>query len=241
MLSNNKFICSKNFLILIVFAILLFIFCSGQQSSKPKETILAGVGDKTISLNEYLRRAEYTIRPPYCRRNHNLDKKIIINSLIAEKLLSIEAGDSNAFIALEKMQRYLRGRREQSMRQWLYNEEAVKKATIDTAGILEILELAGRKYEISYLNLPDSTLVEEMRAQIKEGLSFEQVCYNLTGLDSLPQRQVEWSENEHDRLLDSLFAAPLQKNQVVGPVRIADDRFIIMQINGWMDRPPCYH
>ena len=40
-------------------------------------TILAKVGNKIIYVNDFYRRAEYTIRPPYCKHDGNIDKKII--------------------------------------------------------------------------------------------------------------------------------------------------------------------
>ncbi len=237
MFSRNRVDRLKMRLFFVLFALALFCACGKEKAIEPKENILAKIGDKTISVNEFIRRAEYTIRPPYCQGNHNLDKKIVLNSLIAEKLLSYEAGDSNAFIASDRIQRYLRGRREQSMRQWLYQEEALKKATIDTARALEVLDVAGRRYNISYFNLPDSNFIAEMKREMRNGRSYEEVYHNVTGVDSLPQRQVEWSVNEHDRILDSLFMEPLQKNQIVGPVKTAEDEYLLIKINGWIDRP----
>lgn len=151
--------------------------------------------------------------------------------------MSFEAGDSNAFIASDRIQRYLRGRREQSMRQWLYQEEALKKATIDTARALKVLDVAGRRYKISYFNFPDSNFIAEMKREMKRGRSYEEVYFDVTGLDTLPQRQVEWSAHEHDRILDSLFMEPLQTNQIVGPVKTAEDEYLLIKINGWIDRP----
>jgi hypothetical protein len=60
-------------LFLVLFALALFCACGKEKGIEPKENIPAKIGDKTISVNEFIRRAEYTIRPPYCRGNHNLD------------------------------------------------------------------------------------------------------------------------------------------------------------------------
>ncbi|MBD3386317.1 hypothetical protein GF407_15510 [candidate division KSB1 bacterium] len=237
MLSRNEVERVKMRLYFIIFALALCCFCGKEKAVEPEEKILVKIDDKSISVNEFIRRAEYSIRPSYCGGSHNLDKKIVLNSLIAEKLLSIQAGDSNAFITSDRIERYLRGRKEQSMRQWLYQEEGLRKATIDTARALKVLDVAGRRYNISYFNLPDSTFIAGMRREMRQGRSYEEVYYNFTGLDSLPQRQVEWSVNEHDHILDSLFMAPLQKNQIVGPVRTAEDEYLLLKINGWVDRP----
>jgi len=53
--------------------------------------VLAKVGSRTITLQDFIRRAEYSIRPLYCRQANYIHKKIILNSLIAEKLFALEA------------------------------------------------------------------------------------------------------------------------------------------------------
>jgi hypothetical protein len=216
----------------------LLISCGKQKIIEPKEKILVKIGDKSISVDEFIRRAEYTVRPPYCRGNYNLDKKIVLNSLIAEKLMAMEAGDSNPYVMSKNIQAYLRGRREQTMRQWLYEEEALKKAVIDTAQARKTFKVAGRKYKISYFNIPDSALAYQINAEMRyQGKSFKDVYMEKTGLDTLPHREVEWSVNEHDLVLDSLFSAPLYKNQVVGPIKIDKNQYMMMTVDGWIDRP----
>ncbi|MBN1559380.1 hypothetical protein JW998_03975 [candidate division KSB1 bacterium] len=232
---------SPSFPIQILFLIagLASLFTCGKPSiEEPPEKILVEIGDKTISVDEFIRRAEYSVRPPYCRGVHNLDKKIILNSLIAEKLMSLEAGDANEFITHANIQAYLRGRREQLMRQWLYEEQARNKVVLDTARVQQSVQVAGRRYTISYFNLPDGDLVSHMANEVRtDGASFEELYFELTSLDTLPRREVEWSPHEHDLILDSLFSRPLVKNQIVGPIKIADDQHMLIKIDGWIDRP----
>jgi hypothetical protein len=74
---------------------ILFFFTSCGTKEDDNEVILAKIGNKNISADEFIRRAEYTIRPPYCNGNSKIHKKIVLNSLIAEKLMSLEAGEQN--------------------------------------------------------------------------------------------------------------------------------------------------
>jgi len=220
-----------------MFSLLLLISCSTEEIIEPEEEILVKIADKSISVSEFIRRAEYTVRPPYCRGDHNLDKKIVLNSLIAEKLMAIEAGDTNSFIMNERIQMYLRGRKEQAMRQWLYEKEAMEKVELDSAQILNTVRVAGRRYKVSYFNVPDSLFAYQMNRQIREkNRLFEDVYCEATGLDTLPKKEVEWSFNEHDAILDSLYSEPLQKDQVIGPVKIDKNEFMLIKINGWIDR-----
>ncbi len=152
--------------------------------------------------------------------------------------MAIEASDTNKFIVNDKIQAYLRGRKEQVMRQWLYEKEGLEKVVLDTAKILKTVKVAGRKYKIAYFNLPDSSLIYQMSHEIKgKNRTFEDVYFEMTGLDTLPQREVEWSAHEHDLILDSLFSEPLIKNQVIGPIKGAENGYLMMKVNGWIDRP----
>ena len=227
----------RNIATAIIIILMLFIQSCTQKNEEPEEKILVKIGKGTISVDEFIRRAEYTVRPPYCRGNQNLDKKVIINSLIAEKLMSIEATDTNSFITNERIQGYLRGRKEQAMRLWLYEKEAREKVQLDSAKIWNTVRVAGRRYKISYFSIPDSIFAREVNNEIRDkNQSFEEVFSDFIGSDSLPKREVEWSSQEEDKILDSLYSKPLLKNQVVGPVKISNDHYIMMKINGWIDR-----
>jgi len=228
----------SRFIIVVLLELITIVFCDKQKHIEPTEKILIKIGDKSISVDEFIRRAEYTVRPPYCRGNHNLDKKIIVNSLVAEKLMAIEAGESNAFITHDKIRAYLRGRKEQLMRQWLYEKEGLEKVVLDTVKLKNTVRVAGRKYKITYFNIPDSRLMVQMYDEIRDkAKTFEEVYHEIYGLDTLPQREVEWSNHEHDMILDSLFSEPLRKNQIVGPIKVAENEYLMMKVNGWIDRP----
>ena len=64
----------------IQFLIILFLILScAENTSVPEEVILARVGDKLITIQDFIRRSEYTIRPDYCRQDNYIHKKIILN------------------------------------------------------------------------------------------------------------------------------------------------------------------
>ena len=73
----------------------IFLFHCSNQHHTPEDQVLVYVGEKTITIQDFIRRSEYTIRPVYCRQSNYVHKKIILNSLIAEKLLAIEMEDQN--------------------------------------------------------------------------------------------------------------------------------------------------
>ena len=100
--------------------LLAFIACSKDSSSNISSVdILAKVGDKIITLDDYYNRAEYTIRPLYCKGNLYIHKKIILNNLIAEKLLSLDSEMNDYKINSKALESFIKGRKEQAMRKML--------------------------------------------------------------------------------------------------------------------------
>ena len=154
--------------IYVLLAGLSFIIsCGTPEQGEPEESVLVEIGDVTISVSEFIRRAEYTIRPPYCKGSNNLDKKIVINSLFAEKMFDLEATDTNKVVSSERVQLYLQGLKEQAMRQWLYSKVADEKVELDSAAILKTVKVAGRTYKLSYFSLPDSSLAYQTNSLLR--------------------------------------------------------------------------
>lgn len=226
-----------NVFIIIIITINI-ISCAKEEVEQPDEIILAKIGDKTISKSEFIRRAEYTVRPPYCRSSLGAHKMIVLNSLIAEKLFSIEAGDTNKFITHPRIQNSLLGRKEQAMRQWQYHVKASSKVELDTAAIATTLKWSERKYNITYLNIPDSTVASLAYQQLSQNPDrFDEILTEEYGLEEIPQREVQWHDSEHDAILDALFSGPLNRDQILPPVETNDGEYLIVKINGWIRTP----
>ena len=80
----------------------IFYFCSCENSNNKSTVInnvnnnlLTTIGDREITVNDFIKRCEYVPRPNYCKNNNYVHKKIALNSLIAEKLLAIEYEKKN--------------------------------------------------------------------------------------------------------------------------------------------------
>lgn len=229
---NNKF---TSICILILF-IMPFSFCSKKQSPKPKEIILAKVGDQTISLNEFIGRAEYTIRPKYCNDNNNIHKKIVLNSIIAEKLFAIEAGDSNELAKSEHFQRFIEGRKQQAMRQWLYHKKGIEKVKLDESEVKKNYQLAGRKYRVNYFNTNNDSLANIISDRLRDKKqAFNDVYFEISGLDTIPEREVDYNIRESEIVHNALFKKKLKVDDVIGPLKTGDGGHLFIKINGWID------
>ncbi len=221
----------KRYTILLLLAAILFAGCGRERDLERPEKILARVDGKSISVNEFIRRAEYTPRPPYCSNESYPHKKIVLNSLIAEKLFALEAGENNALITSPKVKAFLKGRKEQTMREYLFIKEAYGKAQIDTTVLKRVVVNASRRYRIAYFNVPDSSTAAEVEEGLrKRGEPMQAALNSFSPLDSLPEREVAWDKMESDGVIDSLFMVRRQAGDLIGPIKNELGHFLFMQV-----------
>ena len=196
------------------------------------------IGEKTITENEFIYRAEYTPRPAYCRGSTNIHKKIVLNSLIAEKLLALEAGEDNEFIQSKNVQAYIKGRREQAMREILYTKDAYETVILDTTQILETLNLSGRTYSNTYVYFKDYATAKSFISNApKLDNQITNQKFVFPTHENMQTRTVSWNETEHDSIFQALYTKPVTVNQVLGPIKIGNDNYLVLYVNGWKDTP----
>jgi hypothetical protein len=123
------------------------------------------------------------------------------------------------------------------MRQMLYNAEGYEKVVLDTEKIKKIVGRAGRIYTIEYVSSNDSIGVLELWCKIKEGATPDKYEFYGYPQDSIPMRKISWNENEHDIILDVLYSKPVQKNQIIGPLKIETNQYLILKVLGWINQP----
>lgn len=216
---------------------LALLCCEKLQHHEPNETILVNIDDRvTISTDEFIRRAEYTIRPPYCKGNGYLQKKIILNSLIAEKLLALEVGDDHPLLTNEAFQLFLKGRKEQAMRQWMYHQEAIQKVKIDSTEVKKYFRFAGREYDVAYYSISDTAAVARLRPLLAaQQDAFEQFYHRAFADTVIPRRKVIWHHAENPAILAALFSREVAKGEVLPPIEIDKNDYVIIKILGWID------
>lgn len=219
--------------------LLILAGCSdsvSHQQSEPEETILARIGEKTISANEFIRRAEYTMRPEYCMRDNYIHKKIVLNSLIAEKLFAMEAGSETELGTNAEFQAFLKGRKEQAMRQWLQYVEAGKEVTVDTTEIKSVFKQAGRTYTVQYMNIPEDRYQASYAQQVREADELGPLYQRLYGSEDVPVKEVTWQDASAQPLHRALYGQPVKNGDIIGPVRSVDGVVTFLQVDGWVDR-----
>jgi hypothetical protein len=222
-------------LIVTVFALLNY--CGKGKIKQPSEDILARIGDRSITVDEFIRRAEYTIRPDYAKMNTYIQKKIILNTLIAEKLFALETGEDNMVNKDEEFQAYIRGRKEQSMRQYMFVNEAYDKVSVPDQDIARAYKYAGRRYQINYFSVDNEKKAQQIADKLKNGHEdLKEIYREMGGMEALPSREVEWDKEDNEVIHQALFSDSMHVGQIVGPLKIDDDFFMTIEIAGWRDR-----
>jgi len=216
---------------LMLFGLILASGCHRNRDLQPPQAILARVDGKTITVNEFIRRAEYTPRPAWCNSASYIHKKIVLNSLIGEKLFALAAGEKNPLITAPKVENFLKGRKEQAMREYLFLKEGYAGVEIDTTLLKKSVVNASRRYHIAYFNATDSATAHLLNTRMRSQREPMQIAMrSFAPLDTLPQREVIWAKSENDAVIDSLFITRREKGDLIGPVQTAPGQYLFMQV-----------
>ncbi len=226
----------SQYLFFLILTIILFN-CSHEKDQAPldfEEEILVRIGDRTISVSEFIKRAEYTPRPTYCNMNYPVHKKIILNSLVAEKLLAMEAGlDTAKILDNEFVNDYLDGIKEQAMRQILqYQEGHQKVKEVDTSLVLKMAKNMNIEYEVRYINLDNREQALKLLEKAKK-VGLQEAASELFNIDKLNERFVKWHEKENDQIIHALFTERHKKGELIGPLQTGKSNYFFMEIKNW--------
>jgi len=201
----------------------------------PDHIVLAKVGKKIITIDDFIRRAEYTIRPDYCRQSNYIHKKIILNSLIAEKLTASEVIKSGNTFDKVYLTAFLTGRKEQAMRQRFYADKFYSRTRILEKEIQSSYSLSGRKIRVNFINIPDKEIAIRIKQLLNEGTPIDTI-YGSFWEGNVPEKEISWFDREQDEIHNALFSKNLKKGSIIGPIRTEDNTFVIMLVNGWVDQ-----
>ena len=204
--------------------------CSREKT--PDEEILVRIKDKTITVNEFIHRSELTPRPFYCRGSSERDKKIILNSLIVEKLIALDHTEHTDLENEETLQIYLKGIREQAMRMLLYKEKILNKIEIDSADIIKNYRMAGIEYVLKYYTIYDSALVQLF---LSNRADFEQIFRDRMGKVPIPRKKIQWQDQEDASLHNMLFTTLVSPGSVIGPFKTQDEGYLVLKVDSVRD------
>ena len=228
-------------LILLIALFISFYSCTNNNNDSssvlidiPHHNIIARIGDKLITVDEFIKRSEYTIRPKYCRGDNTIHKKIILNSLIGEKLLSIDEKNN---ILTPYLTKYLKGRKEQKMRDLLFYEKGQKGIQFSSETINLYLQTANKKYKVLFAKIPNKKIADEILYLSKQNLSYEAIFDSIIALDSIPEYTIDFFSEDDPYIIENIFGKKLDRNEVIPPFKINDGNYIWIKIKGWVNTP----
>ena len=221
----------------IAFLFTFFFSCAqnNEQHQISDEVVLARIGPEVITIQDFIRRAEYAIRPDFCRQDNYIHKKIVLNSLIGEKLTALEQVKYAIETEDDDLDSYFKGRKEQAMRKLFYAKEFYSKVTIPDQEANEAFKLAGRRVKLKFLNLPDMEIVNKIKQLDSSGVSLDSI-YQVLWSGEAPSKEMTWFDRENQELHDAVFSQNIKKGQMLGPFRTDDDTFMLLKITGWTDK-----
>ena len=185
---------------------------------------LAIVGTKIITKRDFLRRSEYTLRPDYCRSNNTIAKKIILNSLIAEKILSLENQESNLDIESINL---INGIKEQTMRRVMLEDKVTKNLTINNSDVLNLYENSLFEYEVNFITFGIESL-NEIKSLIKKEKSLFDLALKI---DIIPAtKNLSFLNCDNLVVRDNIFSKKRFQGELVGPFNIKNTEYILIEI-----------
>ncbi|MBT3254149.1 MAG: hypothetical protein HOJ19_01815 [Candidatus Marinimicrobia bacterium] len=215
----------------------LLFGCGGKVDDQyPNSEVIARVGDRVITKSEFIRRVEYTPRPTYCRGDNSIHKKIVLNSLIAEKLLALDILSKPEFKSPDQFDNYIKGRREQAMRQLYRYEHGPKLVSTTDEELKRSFKNASREFNLGFITLPDSQYAHTVRTFLDEGESFESVYARIFGTEELEIKELTWFDDEERIIRDALYSQPVERGAIVGPLKLSDGKHLILKVIGWNDK-----
>ena len=218
-------------LLIVLFAIFQSCEKSVEKNRIQSQNILVEIGEKKIMVNEFIKRAEYTPRPSYCRGDSYIHKKIVLNSLIAEKLLALEF-EKNNYSMTEAQKDIIKGQKEQGMRQEMLKVFGYETVEIDSAKIKKIANLSKRSYNIKFITI-DKKYTKVIN-NIANDYKIEGLIKRLNLNTDLIKKSVSKSEEMIEAVHEVLFFRGPIKNKIYGPFKIDQKKIICFEIDSWI-------
>ena len=182
-------------------------------------------------VNDFIKRCEYVPRPPYCRGDNYIHKKIALNSLIAEKLLALEFEKNNLKLN-DNHKSLILGQQEQVMRQLMLKTFGYDSVKLDNKIMRNLVELDKRTYEIKFI-IVENILVDLIKTFSQEN-NLISLIQKVGFSGDIQYKKVSKNETMLDDVKKILFEAKPSKDKVYGPFKINKGQNLYFEIDSWV-------
>lgn len=219
---------------LLFLSLMLVIFSACTKKQLPQDVVFQ-VGNSFVTEKEFNYRALFTIHPNLPTLDRNLEK-VFLNNLIMEKILVQEFGHQSKIDHSYEFKRYIQGRKEQAIREQLYNLKALNQVKLDSLEISKAMWLSKREYDLEFFNIYNDSTAQNIQQQIKKSpQSAGQIFDACLEGHERPTWTAKWRDPDHINIHKALFTEPLQLNSIIGPLKVDDERWIMIKVVNWKD------
>ncbi len=225
----------KKYFILLFWMGIIFIQIPGctKKAKTPEVPIVATVGSKVITLDDVRFRANLTIRHPRIKTLN-----AVLNNLIAEKIFVLEEGKDSPYTKGKGFQAYIKGIREQAMREELYKELAVKSVKIDTAELRTAFRLSQRSYDVDFFTINNPEINAQVEKRLEKDPGARSAIFDeIKELGQSGVQTVKWDQDNNDNVFLAMYSRPFDVGDVIGPVRIGPTQTIMIRIKNVQIEP----
>ncbi len=221
---------SKFILVVLLFTVSGF----AQETNKS----VATVGNEKISEREF--RMRFELMPHLSSYQQNVDstKKDLLYSIIAEKLLALEARKLG-FASSDYYKESIGQIRDLYVRDALYKKVVASKVKIDDSDIQEALNRYSQTLKVKIISAGDSTTVSRYYSELKEGVPFDSVekYSDPVEFDSLKSPiKIAYGQMADDYVEDTLYS--LRPGEFSSPVSTEGGWFIFKLVGVDYRVPP---
>lgn len=203
---------------LILFLIIIIIF-SHLSFAQSKDSVLVDLGNKQITVDEFVARFEFT---PWPRKNIKfIDEELkfeFLKTLIAEKLLSIFGEETKIDTSIDLHEAY-QNLEKMIIRDALYRKEIINKVTIDKDDLNNAIARSQITLFVRYIFNQDSSEINYFYEKLKIGVPFDSFYIQQinNGYENFPMEVtygtlVEEAEDEIYKTEPNSFTVPVKVN-----------------------------
>ena len=211
----------KNILAYILPALFLMLLnCSDKE---PTEQVLATVGNRVITVDEFTHRAEFS--PERLTVQQKYDKKQLLDILLNEKLLAIGAEEQN-LDQTKKIKNLSVFIEEMAIQRALFRKKIQAHVQLDPVKVEQAIDFSQQERIVSFLYVRDKSIAEKYH-KMWQTMSFHEVLQDIYGAnaDTLANRRLfKWGEND-PVLEETVFNMAL--NELSGILRVSDGYMIL--------------
>jgi parvulin-like peptidyl-prolyl isomerase len=218
-------------LLFVASGIALFASGCGRGESDADEEKLATVGDRTIRVEEFVHRAELSIRPPEIARPTEENKKALLDLLVAEKLMANEA-ERRGLHRDPLLQKLVANVEARAVIRELYKEEVKAQVEIREEELRQAYTRSNTTLSLRYLRTDDPEQAERWRRELQEGRDFLDILAESLGGpvdDSTQVAELRWGET--DPALEDAAYQLRQIGEVSDVVRSQGAFYILQLVN----------